>query len=230
MNEQKSQRIKVTKDGPYLVLGRVLLNSAQIVPDKDDYLLAWKETGKFQDAETYLLCRCGKTKTPPFCDSSHIAAGFDGTETANNIPYKEKAKKYEGPDLTLFDAKKLCASAHFCTRAGGTWDLVEQSADPKKASLAKKEAADCPSGRLVLIDKKTGREIEPVLNPSITLIEDTLTGTSGPLWVKGRIPVESADGKAYELRNRMTLCRCGKSSNKPFCDSKHVSIKFKSKP
>ncbi|MHB8164175.1 MAG: CDGSH iron-sulfur domain-containing protein [Methanoregula sp.] len=31
-----------------------------------------------------------------------------------------------------------------------------------------------------------------------------------------------ADGKPYTVRNRVTLCRCGKSGNKPFCDGSHV--------
>jgi CDGSH-type Zn-finger protein len=37
-----------------------------------------------------------------------------------------------------------------------------------------------------------------------------------------------ADGFEYEARNRMTLCRCGGSKNKPFCDGTHLSIKFSS--
>ena len=40
-------------------------------------------------------------------------------------------------------------------------------------------------------------------------------------------PIEGADGEAYEARNRVTLCRCGASNNKPFCDGKHVEINFK---
>jgi len=39
--------------------------------------------------------------------------------------------------------------------------------------------------------------------------------------VRGKIPIQSADGKIYEKRNRITLCRCGESLNKPFCDSSH---------
>jgi CDGSH-type Zn-finger protein len=35
--------------------------------------------------------------------------------------------------------------------------------------------------------------------------------------------VISADGKAYEVRNRVTLCRCGSSNNKPFCDGSHAA-------
>jgi CDGSH-type Zn-finger protein len=37
------------------------------------------------------------------------------------------------------------------------------------------------------------------------------------------------DGFEYEIRNRVTLCRCGASQNKPFCDGTHVSISFSDK-
>ncbi|HUS98844.1 MAG TPA: CDGSH iron-sulfur domain-containing protein [Candidatus Thermoplasmatota archaeon] len=46
-------------------------------------------------------------------------------------------------------------------------------------------------------------------------------GVSGPIWIRGGIPIESANGSPYIKRNRITLCRCGKSKNKPFCDSSH---------
>lgn len=219
----KKQRIKVTADGPYLVLGGVALNSAQIAPDQNDYLLAWKKTQDFPHPESYKLCRCGQSKHKPFCDSTHRKIKFDGTETAENIPYRKQAEEYAGPKLVLLDAVQLCASGHFCTRAGGTWDLVEQRDDPEAKRLAQQEVADCPSGRLVLLDKKTGKEIEPAWAPEITVAEDTLTGTLGPLWVKGKIPIESADGQTYELRSRVTLCRCGRSGNKPLCDGEHVN-------
>jgi CDGSH-type Zn-finger protein len=55
------------------------------------------------------------------------------------------------------------------------------------------------------------------------LIEDTAKQVSGPIWVRGGIPVLSADGTTYEIRNRLTLCRCGRSANKPFCDGAHAA-------
>jgi CDGSH-type Zn-finger protein len=58
------------------------------------------------------------------------------------------------------------------------------------------------------------------------VVEDPALGCSGPLWVRGGITVESEDGARYEKRNRVTLCRCGASSNKPFCNGSHASIKF----
>ena len=62
--------------------------------------------------------------------------------------------------------------------------------------------------------------------PSIGLVEDPSVGVSGPLWVRGGIPVVSSDGVQYEPRNRTTLCRCGASRNKPFCDGTHAAIGF----
>ena len=51
----------------------------------------------------------------------------------------------------------------------------------------------------------------------------------GPIWLRGGISLTSADGYQYEVRNRMTVCRCGASRNKPFCDGSHASIKYKAK-
>ena len=62
--------------------------------------------------------------------------------------------------------------------------------------------------------------------PSIGLVDDAPEGVAGPIWVRGGIPITGADGTTYEVRNRVTLCRCGASQNKPFCDGSHVSIRF----
>ena len=50
-----------------------------------------------------------------------------------------------------------------------------------------------------------------------------LWGVSGPLFVRGGIKVLDSRGEPYEIRNRVTLCRCGRSSNKPLCDGSHQS-------
>ena len=62
---------------------------------------------------------------------------------------------------------------------------------------------------------------------SIGVTEQPSEKVSGPLWLRGGIPVISADGFAYEVRNRMTLCRCGASANKPFCDGSHFKVGFR---
>ncbi len=221
-------KIKITKDGPYFVSGKIKLSKDKIVEDSEGYLLKWEKISDYPEHANYSLCRCGETKNVPFCDGSHKKASCNLTETADNTSFKSRAEKIEGDELILFDVPELCASGHFCTRAGGIWELTEtKSADPEAKKIAIGEACNCPSGRLVMVDKKTNKEIEPNFKPSISVVEDETTGFSGPLWVKGRIQIEGSDGTLYELRNRATLCRCGQSNNKPFCDSSHITSKFK---
>jgi CDGSH-type Zn-finger protein len=130
------------------------------------------------------------------------------------------------PTLRLKDAQALCAVARFCHRGGGTWELTHHSDDVKARELAIEEACNCPSGRLIECDKKTGGTFEKAFEKSIGLIEDPQKKVSGPIWLKGGIPLESSDGKTYEVRNRQTICRCGKSGNKPFCDGSHTEVGF----
>ena len=46
---------------------------------------------------------------------------------------------------------------------------------------------------------------------------------NGPLRVKGDITLKDAGGRVYDLggRDAVSLCRCGHSENKPFCDGSH---------
>jgi CDGSH-type Zn-finger protein len=156
----------------------------------------------------------------------HGKVGFDGTETASKRSHDEQAEVMDGPTLRLKDASALCAAARFCHKGGGTWELTHHSDDAMARELAIEEACSCPSGRLVEYDKKTGKVFEKEFEKSISLIEDPQNKVSGPIWLKGGVPVESSDGTAYEVRNRVTLCRCGKSQNKPFCDSSHIDEDF----
>jgi hypothetical protein len=74
------------------------------------------------------------------------------------------------------------------------------------------------------LDETNGVLYVPAGNPapSLGLIEDTARHVSGPIWVRGGVPVVSADGQPYEIRNRVALCRCGRSANKPFCNGSHA--------
>ena len=49
----------------------------------------------------------------------------------------------------------------------------------------------------------------------------------GPLWVTGGVPVTMSNGQPLEVRNRVTLCRCGQSKIKPLCDGSHYDAGFK---
>ena len=224
--EKKSPKIQVTTNGPYIVSGALPLRKEIIVPDKAGFAAKWKKGENYPRKETYALCRCGHSTNKPYCTGAHSEVGFEGTETATRKKYLPQSEKIAGNGIVLTDVPRLCAIARFCERGGGIWKLSYESKNPKSKKLAIREACDCPSGRLVIWNRKTRKPIEPRPNPSISLVEDPQMRASGPLWVKGGVPIFSSDGKKYEIRNRATLCRCGASRNKPFCDGTHTRIGF----
>jgi CDGSH-type Zn-finger protein len=155
--------------------------------------------------------------------------GFDGSETAAREPYIEMASVFDGPDVALTDAEQLCAFGRFCDPNGQVWNQVTKTDDPEVRANFMRQVGNCPAGRLAAWDKSNNSAIEPRLPVSIGVVEDPAQGCSGPLWLRGGIAVISADGFEYEIRNRVTLCRCGQSQNKPFYDGAHAQIKFHAK-
>jgi CDGSH-type Zn-finger protein len=218
--------IKITKDGPYVVSGGIALAREEIVGDANGNSVEWRTVAPLGGGENYALCRCGQSSNKPFCDGTHKKVGFDGTETADRAPYLEQAEFREGPTLSLSDARPLCAFARFCDPNGGVWRQVGKTDELQVAETFVRQVNNCPSGRLMAW-QADGKAVEQDRRQCIAVVEDVPERCSGPLWVQGGIELEGADGFAYEPRNRMTLCRCGQSSNKPFCDGTHAKIGFK---
>ena len=217
--------IRITENGPYVVEGSVPLSRQTIATNDDGDSVGWTQGEQIEARSSYNLCRCGQSGTKPFCDGSHLRVGFDGTETANRAPYSEQARVFRGPTLNMSDEPALCASGRFCDPNGDAWHLVRKEGDAA-AQLTSRQAGLCPSGRIIAWTKETNVAIEPRLEPSVGLVEDPSQGVAGPIWVRGGVPVFGADGETYEVRNRVTLCRCGASENKPFCDGSHVTVGF----
>jgi CDGSH-type Zn-finger protein len=214
-------KINIIKDGPYRVAGGPPLSTQAIGVDQARESVEWVDDGAVATAGPYFLCRCGHSANKPFCDGSHAREGFDGSETAARTPFADQAERLDGPLVRLADARALCAGARFCDRAGTVWASLAGVDTPQARASYVDQVGQCPSGRLVALDAQTGEAIEPALPPSIVLVEDPDQGASGPIWVRGGIEIVGADGVAYEIRNRVTLCRCGASANKPFCDGSH---------
>jgi CDGSH-type Zn-finger protein/uncharacterized Fe-S cluster protein YjdI len=100
------------------------------------------------------LCRCGKSQNKPFCDNSHIEAGFEATGEPQTAPSEPLAER------------------------GGELHIV------------------------------------PVKD--------------GPLKVRGPLEICSGTGRTVNRTQYAKLCRCGGSSNKPYCDDTHLRIGFRS--
>jgi len=222
------KKIVIKKDGPYLVFGNIpLVHKSQVVSE-DGEPLTWKKDGDLKTGAAYSLCRCGRSKEMPFCDGCHKAIHFDGTETAKTEGTSESQVTYpHGTHLIVTMDDSLCMDAGFCALKDITLEqIIGNSADAKARSLAIAMVERCPAGALTYRIEENDADIEPDLPVQIA---DTTEITSdgpitGPLWVTGGIHIERSDGKPFESRNRVTLCNCGLSKNKPLCDGTHRNV------
>jgi CDGSH-type Zn-finger protein len=220
------KKIVIQQDGPYMVQGAVpLVRKAQVVSEYGEPL-TWKKEGGIEAEEEYDLCRCGQSSARPFCDGmSHWESGFDGTETADTGVTAERQVTYEGgTGIVVRRDWSLCMNSGFCgNRITDIEEMVPETADTQVRAQAMAMIERCPSGSLVYSIAEGEPDVEPDLPQQIAVTtEITADGPiAGPLWVTGEIPVERADGRPFETRNRVTLCCCGLSQNKPLCDGTH---------
>lgn len=129
-----------------------------------------------------------------------------------------KTKKYQKEDLTIVWKPELCIHAEKC------WHGLGEVFKPSEKPWIQPEGADknaiieqiknCPSGALSFLI-----ENQP------TNMEDTKTKISiipnGPVMVQATCEITLANGEKVSKENRVALCRCGLSNNKPFCDGTH---------
>jgi CDGSH-type Zn-finger protein len=218
--------IIIIHNGPYRVRGRVpLVEKTQIVSEYGEPL-TWKKEGEIEvEAEEYCLCRCGHSEKEPFCDGAHRKIGFDGTEHAKTDRTSEHRTTLPGGTRLLVTKDlSLCMNSGFCgMRDGDISQFVAASRNTRIRSLVMAMVERCPSGALASKGEKRAVDIEPDLPQQIALTTEVTSDGPivGPLWVTGCIQIERSDGQPFEARNRVTLCNCGLSGNKPLCDGTH---------
>ncbi len=227
-NDREKKKIVVTKDGPYVVHGSIpLVHKIQVVSEYGEPL-TWKLGGAIETPEIYELCRCGRSSFPPFCDVTHALIDFDGTETADTRPTAERQVLYPGGTrIVVRRDLSLCMESGFCgNRFTDVEKMVAHTDDSQVRAQVMAMIERCPSGSYVYSIQEGEEDIEPDLPQQIAVTtEITSEGPiTGPLWVTGHIPVERADGQPFEARNRVTLCCCGHSKNKPLCDGTHREL------
>lgn len=198
--------IECKANGPYLVKGLSDLRSSGGSPLPTQPVIA--------------LCRCGGSANKPFCDGSHQRNGFSGARLAQA---GARRVDYRGAGITIHDDRGLCAHAGACT--DGLAAVFKYGSEPwidasgADAASIVEVVRRCPSGALsyTLDRPEPPRAPDP---PSITAT------ANGPYAVLGGIElVDAATGQGTRAA-RYTLCRCGGSKNKPFCDGSHWRIGF----
>jgi len=168
------------------------------------------------------LCRCGGSKNKPFCDGTHSTIGFNDRNSAD--PAADKRKSYTGKGITILDNRSICSHAAFCTDELQSVFRHHDKPwiDPDGAEVEKiiSTIRKCPSGALsYAID---GVEAEAPQRPPMVTVTD-----NGPYAVTGGIELIGVKFGEGASKEHYTLCRCGASKNKPFCDGSHWDVGFR---
>jgi CDGSH-type Zn-finger protein len=232
-NANSAPKIVIMPNGSYHVLGNIaLVHKTQVVSEYGEPL-TWQKDKEYQarnipGRDFYGLCRCGKSKNKPFCDGTHFHSPYDGTETADTGAMEKPVMVYPySTGIIVMKDPSICMNSGYCGMHDANMNqLVAGTDDTKIRALVMAMVERCPSGALTYRIEKQGPDIEPDLPVQIAATtEMTSEGPiEGPLWVTGNITVERADGQLFEPRNRVTLCNCGQSCQKPLCDGTHREI------
>jgi CDGSH-type Zn-finger protein/uncharacterized Fe-S cluster protein YjdI len=162
------------------------------------------------------------TAVPP--SEALTAAKGNPMSRTNNAPpasvSEDGVETVHGKDVTIKFNGKRCIHSRFCVlwqpdvykaNVVGSW--IDPDADSLEASIA--VAHNCPSGA-IQYERHDGGPAEPA--PRVNLIN---VRENGPLAVRAQIHLKGAP-----IGMRATLCRCGASKNKPFCDGSHNAAGF----
>ena len=160
------------------------------------------------------LCRCGRSRTKPFCDGTHSRTGFSDEKITDGE--WDKRVYYAGTRITIHDNRGICSHAGYCTDGlPSVWRMQEEPwIDPDGAEVEAiiETIRRCPSGALsyTLADVEHRDQTRA---PRIFLAKD------GPYQVEGGVAIEGVEQGEGASTEHYTLCRCGQSKNKPFCDA-----------
>jgi len=200
--------IECRPDGPYVVKGLERLHNS-----KGDSLPV---------KPVMALCRCGGSANKPFCDGTHAKNGFRGGRLGGGA--KDRRRDHVGKRITIHDNRALCAHAGHCTEGlAAVFNSERQpwiDADGASVEEIITAVRCCPSGALSYsIDGVEHRDHGGPL--AVTVAKDGPYAVTGGVELAG---IAMGEGASTE---HFTLCRCGASKNKPFCDGSHWDAQFR---
>ena len=193
-------------NGPYLVTDLTDLSN---------------QKGKVATKPKLALCRCGGSANKPFCDGTHAKNGFSSDKQEGRV--EDKLDTYRGRAVEIHDNRGTCAHAGYCTDGRpSVFKLNEEPwIDPEgaEAEEIKETINHCPSGALSYSQGGVHKTVRPG-EPKIFI------APNGPYVVSGGPELAGTERLKGASQEHWTMCRCGGSKNKPFCDGTHWHIKF----
>jgi CDGSH-type Zn-finger protein len=213
-NHPQKPRIACLPNGPYYLL-------YDLDPAPVPYLRKWNGQA-CANVKGAALCRCGGSKNKPFCDGTHGINGFSDKKLTDGSA--NKRGDYRGLAITIHDNRGICSHAGFCTdNLKRVFRMGEEPwIDPDGATMEEivRVVRMCPSGALSYsVDGMEHRDQDR--EPMVTVTRN------GPYAVTGGIELIGQEFGEGASRDHYTLCRCGASKNKPFCDGSHWAVGFK---
>lgn len=209
LSKYDNEVIEIIKNGPYAAYNIKLMigSNGDIIDTKPKMI----------------LCRCGHSDNKPFCDGTHLEINFKDDKEEDRV--EDKVIAYEGKNITVYDNRGVCSHIGYCT------NLLPEVFDKSKFKWIDPDGADardiiricelCPSGALSYSLPGGGR-IKKVGNQKKKIkISPGPYGKNGPFDIKGGIELKSEEDFEPECEEHYSLCRCGASKNKPFCDGSH---------
>jgi len=135
-------------------------------------------------------------------------------------------KSYSSEKITITWDKAICFHSEVCLKnLPEVFNLKNRpwvNPDGDETDAIKDLISKCPSGALAF--KMAGNhdpETPAHSDTTITIV------SNGPLRIKGGFDLIDNEGKRLDHKSVVSLCRCGASKNKPFCDGSHKEIDFK---
>ena len=176
---------------------------------------------KYSNSKGVALCRCGSSTNKPFCDGTHSVIGFQSERIEKSLDPKKK--NYTGQKITVHDNRAICCHSAICLQTlSSVFDINKKPwIDPNSDNVEKiiETVKKCPSGALSYTVQ--GKEYKDYENtPMVTVLKN------GPYFVTGGIELVGESFMEGVSKEHYTLCRCGASKIKPFCDGSHASINF----
>ena len=217
LNSTEKPRIVPVANGPLY-----LINSQ--VPERIENLQNSRGETIFK-VVSVALCRCGGSNNKPFCDGTHSSLGFS-SENKNPPQAKDRRKDYAGKNITVHDNRGICSHSAECLRnLESVFRLGERPwINPDGATVESiiETVRKCPSGALSYSVDGIEHIDQEGRMPLVTVQKN------GPYRVEGGVELVGISSWAEGAsREHYTLCRCGASNSKPFCDGTHLQIRFK---
>lgn len=152
-----------------------------------------------------------------FDDSADCADSTSGAVKSRHV------HEYAGREVTIVDDRRICSHDESCLRElPAVFDRNKKPwIDPDGAGRDEiiRVVKMCPSGALSY--KVDGRHHDSIERPPRVIIAE-----GGPLKIEGAITLNDPSGNRPTSLEHYTLCRCGESRNKPFCDGSHFFSSF----